>query len=115
MFFMISSYLQNQYHLGDSHIFKYSCSRRYKLDNLHTDSLCFHKTLPRRFHLSDVGLFFLLLLLLLLVILLNYISNVFTLSGFHYKDPISHSHFPASMKVLPHLPAHSCPTALAFP
>jgi hypothetical protein len=40
------------------YITKYSCSMRYKLGYLwNTASLCFQKTIPRRFHLNDAGLF----------------------------------------------------------
>jgi hypothetical protein len=40
------------------HITKSSCSRRYNLGYLwNTVCLCSQKTLPRRFHLSDAGLF----------------------------------------------------------
>ena len=54
---MIPSCLQNQYHLGDLHMTKFSYSTRYNLRYVwNKTSLCSQKTLPR-FHLSDVGLF----------------------------------------------------------
>jgi hypothetical protein len=58
---MTSSGFQNQYYLWDSYTLpSLATTMRYNLGYLcNTVFLCFQKTLPRRFHLSDDGLFFL--------------------------------------------------------
>jgi hypothetical protein len=48
------------------------------------------------------------------LILLIYISNVIPFLGFPSANPLSHSPYSASIRVLLHPPTHSCLTALAF-
>jgi hypothetical protein len=58
----------------------------------------------------------LLLLLLLFIIIIIYKSNVIPLPGFPSTNTLSQLPSPpSSMRVLPHLPTHSCLTTLGFP
>ena len=56
---MTLSCIQNQYHLGDSYTLSSpAASMKCNLGHLwNAASLCSQKTVPRRFHLSDAGLF----------------------------------------------------------
>jgi hypothetical protein len=55
---MTPSCLQNQYNLGDPCTLPIPLQQEYNLGYLwNTDSLCFQKTVPRRCHLNDAGLF----------------------------------------------------------
>jgi hypothetical protein len=52
------SCLQNQYHLGDPYTLPILLQQEYNRGYLwNTASLCFQKTLPRRCHFNDAGLF----------------------------------------------------------
>lgn len=58
LLFMTPSCLQNQYHLGDSYtVPSLVTAQNTSVAISGTHSLCSQKTLPRRFHLSDAGLF----------------------------------------------------------
>ena len=58
LLFVTPSCLQNQYHLGDSYtVPSPATAQNTTVATSGTHSLCSQKTLPRKFHLSDAGLF----------------------------------------------------------
>jgi hypothetical protein len=103
LLWMTPSCLQNHYHLSDSYTLPSPATAQGTILAISvTQPLCSQKSLPRRCHLSDAGLFF-FYYFILFILLLFFIFFITYFLQLHFQC------YPKSPPPSPHYPTHPFP------